>query len=140
MPPSQASRHSDAAHRQVLRFLVVGALTVGIDFVVYHLEYLLGVPLTPAKAVSFVVATVCAYLMNRSFTFRAAGGRRAAMTFMGLYATTLVVNVGVNALGLAFLPAGRWHIVGAFLLAQAVSSTLNFLGMRHVVFTQRGVA
>ena len=135
MSPDRALGRSDAAHHQALRFLLVGATTVAIDFVFYQLFALSGVALTPAKAVSFIVATVCAYLFNRSFTFGAAGGRRSAVSFTLLYSVTLVVNVGVNALGLTLMPTG-WdlRIVAAFLCAQVVSSTINFFGMRHFVF------
>ncbi|MGH3496150.1 MAG: GtrA family protein [Nocardioidaceae bacterium] len=137
MSPRPLTARVDAVHRQALRFLLVGASTVAIDFVVYHTEQLFGVPLTPAKTVSFIVATVCAYLLNRSYTFGAAGGRSVIARFGALYAATLVVNVGVNAAALALLPPGRFHILGAFLCAQVVSSTINFVGMRHVVFTDR---
>ncbi len=135
MPTHRTVGRSDAAHHQALRFLLVGATTVAIDFVFYQLFALLGVALTPAKAISFIVATVCAYLFNRSFTFGAAGGRRTAASFIMLYAVTLVVNVGVNALGLDLLSTDwGFRVVAAFLCAQVVSSTINFFGMRHLVF------
>jgi putative flippase GtrA len=133
----RATPRSSAAHHQVLRFLVVGALTVLVDFVVYRLLHHLGLALTPAKTCSFAVATVCAYFLNRSFTFGATGGRRVATSFVALYTCALGINVGINAVGLAELPAGRFHILGAFLCAQAVSSTFNFVGMRQLVFTRR---
>lgn len=117
----------------------MGATTVVIDFGVYQLLLALDVPLNPAKAVSFVVATVCAYLFNRSFTFRAGGGGHVVRRFVLLYAAALVVNVAVNALVLwgVTAPGGEatpFDIAVAFLLAQVVSSTFNFLGMRHWVF------
>lgn len=111
-----------------------------VDFVVYRLLHRAGLPLTSAKACSFVVATCCAYVLNRSYTFGADGGRRVAGRFVLLYAGALLLNVGTNSLALSVLPAGSLHIVGAFLCAQAVSSTFNFIGMRHLVFTERSVA
>ena len=143
-PNNQRARvRSDRAHHQALRFLVVGATTVAIDFVVYQALYALGVPLDVAKACSFVTATVCAYFLNRSFTFGARGGRGVAVRFVVLYALAFVVNVGVNALMLRVLDGltpAQVPIVLAFLVAQACSSTLNFFGMRHLVFTDRGRA
>jgi putative flippase GtrA len=53
------------------------------------------------------------------------------------------VNVGVNALVLRLLhgghpgSAGVLLVTAAFLAAQVVSSTLNFVGMRQVVFVDR---
>lgn len=138
MPADHATRRrSDAAHHQALRFLAVGATTVVIDFVVYQGLHLIDVPLTPAKALSFIVATVCAYFFNRAFTFGASGGRRSAITFSLLYGVTLVVNVSVNAVALYLLPRSDARVIVAFLCAQAVSSTLNFVGMRYLVFADR---
>lgn len=144
-PPSRRSPAGfggDAAHHQAARFLAVGATTVAIDFVVYQALHLVGVPLDPAKALSFVVATVCAYLLNRAFTFRAAGGAHVVTRFVVLYSAALVVNVSVNALVLALLvdrgtDPGPAAVVAAFLAAQVVSSTMNFAGMRLWVFASR---
>lgn len=122
----------------------MGATTVAIDFVGYQALMALGAEISPAKATSFVLATVCAYLLNRWFTFRASGGSAVLGRFVVLYAAALVVNVGINAATLAILglvtDVGRTDhvpVVIAFLTAQAASSTLNFLGMRHWVFTTR---
>jgi putative flippase GtrA len=126
-----------------MRFLLVGATTVAIDFLVYQLLLLVGLPLDLAKALSFVVATVCAYLFNRSFTFRAGGGGHVVRRFVVLYTVALLVNVGVNALTLRMLAEDGTSdpallaVVVAFLAAQVVSSTLNFVGMRHWVFAAR---
>lgn len=109
-----------------------------IDFVVYRSLHHFGLPTAPSKTCSFIVATICAYFLNRSYTFGATGGRRVAAGFALLYTCALGLNVGVNALGLALIPSGRLHIVGAFLCAQAVSSTFTFVGMRQLVFTRRG--
>lgn len=116
---------------------MVGSTTVLIDFVVYNLLHWLGMVIPVAKTLSFIVATICAYLFNRHFTFGAGGGRGVVVKFVVLYAAALGVNVGVNELALAALPGSDWQMTIAFLCAQAVSSTLNFVGMRYVVFTDR---
>lgn len=120
----------------------MGATTVGIDFAAYQALHLAGLALDPAKALSFVVATVCAYLLNRAFTFRASGGARVVARFVVLYAAALVVNVSFNAVVLRLLvdrgaDPGLVTILIAFLAAQVVSSTMSFLGMRLWVFAGR---
>ena len=116
----------------------MGATTVAIDFVAYQLFLALDVPLDLAKGSSFVVATVCAYLFNRAFTFRVRDGSHAVSRFVALYTVTLLVNVGVNTVVVWLASDGgspsRTDIVAGFLVAQVVSSTLNFLGMRSWVF------
>lgn len=137
LPAATRGPKSDAAHHQALRFLLVGSTTVAIDYVVYNGLHWLGLAIPVAKTLSFVVATICAYLLNRHFTFGATGGREVVARFVVLYAVALGVNVGVNELALAALPESALRMTIAFLCAQAVSSTLNFLGMRYVVFTDR---
>lgn len=131
---------SRSLHGQLARFLVVGSCTVAVDFVVYQGLLALEVPVDPAKATSFVLATVLAYVLNRLWTFRSPGGARRALAFGLLYGTTLVVNVGVNAASLGLLDDRPWDVEIAFLIAQACSTTLNFLAMRYVVFAAAGPA
>ncbi len=58
-----------------------------------------------AKAISFICGTTTAYLLNRRFTFDSTGGRARLAGFMLLYGTTFALNIGMNALMLAVLPA-----------------------------------
>jgi putative flippase GtrA len=119
---------------QAVRFLLAGLCTLVLDFITYRSLLLAGVDISPAKAVGFVVGTTAAYLLNRSWTFRSGGGRRAVVAFVLLYAATLIVNVAVNKVGVVLLEGQPGQIEISFLLAQAVTSTLNFFGMRHLVF------
>ena len=125
---------SGRVHGQLARFLVAGSITVAVDFTIYRLLLGLSAPVLPAKAASFVTATALAYLLNRSWTFKARGSAARAAAFAALYGVTLLVNVGVNALALRLLGDTRWSVELAFLAAQACSTTLNFLAMRYLVF------
>ncbi len=120
--------------RQARRFLVVGATTVGIDLAGYSLCLALGMPIDPAKGVGFVTGTIFSYLANRHWTFSAAGGLARIARFALLYLSTLVVNVGVNAAIVWALGEGRLALAAAFLVATGLSATLNFLGMKYLVF------
>ena len=118
--------------KQALRFLAVGAFTALVDFASYRLLLALDLPITPAKAIGFVLGTTLSYLLNRAWTFGA--GQHAVGRFLVLYAVTLVVNVAVNAAAVAALADVAGRITIAWLVAQAVASALNFLGMRSYVF------
>ena len=122
--------------RQLLIFLVVGGLTVVIDFLCYRgLMWAVGLTPGPAKAVSFVCGTVFAYFANRAWTFgqqRHAAG--SAWRFALLYALSLGANVAVNAAALALLAGWSYAVQLAFLLATGVSTCLNFAGMKLFVF------
>jgi putative flippase GtrA len=125
---------SSSVRGQLGRFVVVGSITVAIDFVVYRLLLWLSAPVMLAKTTSFVVATIAAYFLNRIWTFRARGGVARATAFAALYGSTLVVNVSVNAFVLHLAGGAPRRIEMAFLAAQASSTTINFLAMRYVVF------
>lgn len=116
-------------------FLIVGSLTVVVDYICYQLLLWLGMVTPPAKGIAFVAGTLFAYVANRKWTFShrptVAG---SVHRFVVLYSTTLLVNVGVNNVVLALTDNYSWAIQVAFLLATVVSATLNFLGMKFYVF------
>jgi putative flippase GtrA len=119
---------------QLTRFVLVGGLSAIVDYGSYQLLLWLGVWVHLAKGLSFIAGTTTAYLLNRRWTFRAPGSPARFAGFVGLYATTFCVNVGVNALVLYLLPPSPWEITIAFMIAQGVATTINFLVMRGLIF------
>lgn len=130
----------DNTLRELMIFLVVGVSAVAIDFACYKLLLWAGNSVNNAKACSFLTGTIFAYFANRLWTF----GHRQHSTwhslwrFGALYASTLTVNVGVNAVALgvcktlgAALPAA---LLVAYLTATGTSATMNFVGMKWFVF------
>lgn len=121
--------------REALLFLIVGVLTVGVDFAVYNL-LLPVLPVTVAKMISFAAGTVFAYVANRFITF-GNKSRGSLWRFLLLYGMTLGINTGVNSLILNLL--GPQAKTLAFLCATGASATLNFLGMKFLVFRMEAV-
>jgi putative flippase GtrA len=125
---------------QIVRFVVIGAVAAGVDLGVYALLLVLGVWAPLAKAVSFILGTTTAYLLNRRFTFASsAGGAGRFLGFVVLYGSTFAVNVGVASLVLHLLhaPSVNPAPLAAFLswfVAQACATTINFVVMRTVIF------
>lgn len=119
---------------QLSRFVAVGLLSALVDFGAYHLLLQLGAWPSAAKAVSFVLGTTTAYLLNRRFTFDATGGRGRFAGFVLLYGTTFALNVGMNALMLAVLPAMPLRTSLAWAIAQGLATVVNFVMLRTVVF------
>ena len=122
---------------QVLRFVVTGGLAAVVDYGLYQLLLALGLQLSVAKALSFVVGTTTAYLINRRWTFRAGGGRATFVKVMGLYALTFVVQVGLNAVLVRALPEAWWRITLAFVIAQGTATVINFIVQRTLIFRSR---
>ena len=88
--------------RELAIFLVVGATTVLLDFVIYQglVEFEM-MTVDIAKATGFLIGTLFAYFANRFWTF---GHRQqvynSAWRFVVLYASTLAANVMINSLAL----------------------------------------
>lgn len=128
--------------REFAIFLVVGALTVLLDFGLYQGLVRWGVlGVDMAKAISFLFGTVFAYFANRFWTFGKYSHVPGTMwRFALLYAITLTANVLVNAWVLRLLAAASGATLGAFLFATGVSAALNFLGMKLFVFKPPAVS
>lgn len=122
--------------RELPIFLLVGSLTVMVDFIAYRgLVYLQLLNVDTAKAVGFLTGTVFAYFSNRFWTFsHKSVSTGSAWRFIVLYTATLVLNVYINALALDKLEGITSAIQIAFLLATGVSAALNFVGMKYFVF------
>jgi putative flippase GtrA len=120
---------------QLARFVAVGVVSALVDFGVYQLLLHLGLYVHAAKAISFILGTTTAYLLNRRFTFTGTtGGRGRFAGFVALYATTFAINVGMNALALAVLPPMPARYTAAWTIAQGTATAINFVMLRTVVF------
>jgi putative flippase GtrA len=121
---------------QLVRFVLIGGFCALIDAGVYALLLHFGLNANVAKGISFICGTTTAYFLNRRFTFAGArsGGASQVGGFVLLYLVTFFVNVGVNALMLAVLPAFRWQYALAWVIAQGIATLINFIMLRTVVF------
>lgn len=121
---------------QLGRFVLVGGLSAIVDYGAYQGLLALGAWVHMAKAISFVLGTTTAYLLNRRWTFNAAGGAAPVAKFMVLYTVTFFVNVGVNALMLQVLGDFAGVHTVAWVIAQGTATVINFVILRTVVFKQ----
>lgn len=132
--------------RELGIFLIVGSLTVLVDFAIYRTllwsaALNINVNIDIAKATGFIAGTLLAYFANRFWTFGhkspAAG---SAWRFVVLYASTLAANVVINSLALNLFSDSTAAIQLAFLVATGVSASLNFVGMKVFVFRTNSTA
>lgn len=126
---------------QLVRFVLTGGLSAVVDFGLLVLLMHVGLGHTPAKALSFVAGTTTAYLINRRWTFRAAPSRRRFLAVVALYAVTFALQVGLFSLVYAVMTShdfSRLTIqVVAFVIAQGVATTVNFIVQRVFIFRLR---
>lgn len=126
---------------QLVRFVLTGALSAVVDFGLLVALMAVGLGHTSAKALSFVAGTTTAYLINRRWTFRAAPSRHRFGAVVVLYALTFALQVGLFSLAFTGLSrAGLSQLavqVVAFVVAQGVATTVNFVVQRVVIFRLR---
>jgi putative flippase GtrA len=126
---------------QLVRFVLTGGLSAVVDFGLLVVLMALGLGHTTAKALSFVAGTTTAYLINRRWTFRAEPSRRRFLAVVVLYAVTFALQVGLFTVLFDLLDdAGLSRLsvqVVAFVVAQGVATTVNFVVQRTLIFRLR---
>ena len=122
--------------KELAIFLVVGVLTVLVDYLTYRGFVWIGLlEIDFAKGVGFLTGTVFAYFANRLWTFGSRPhAKDSAWRFAALYALTLLINISANALMLGLLSGRPCLVEVAFVIATGLSATLNFVGMKYLVF------
>lgn len=112
-------------------------MTVLVDYAAYRSILLFSTAIDLSKAIGFLTGTLFAYFANRHFTFHSTAPHGWQLVrFLAVYLSTLAANVAVNALALDSL-SGIDHAVSlAFVIATAISATLNFVAMKYWVFPE----
>jgi putative flippase GtrA len=125
--------------RELRIFLVVGMLTVLLDYSTYHgLLSIEAMPVRLAKGAGFLAGTIFSYVANRLWTFGTHRPQEGSLIrFATLYALTLGANVMINDAALYLLSSFPAAKQIAFVIATGVSAVLNFVGMKWFVFKTR---
>lgn len=132
---------------QFSKFVLVGVINTGIDIGVLNLLMWVsghdkGVYYSVFKAISFTVAVINSYLMNKFWTFKERQTNNVGSQFTSFFFISLIgfgINVGVASLVVNILPqpnfiSGRlWANFGA-LCATGVALVWNFIGYKVFVF------
>jgi putative flippase GtrA len=129
-----------------MRFCCVGGLGFAIDFTVLKTVVHLGLNPIGARCVSFSVAVVATWLVNRAWTFKAhptPGGGALIREFAGYLAVQSVgfaANFSVYSAMVIGIPALNGRLLPPAVAGTAVGMVLNYLGAKHLVFRRRARA
>ena len=117
---------------EIYKFIIIGIIAVSIDAFVY---YLLGnfefFSYEISKRISFICGAAFAFFFNRSYVFQIKHKNISQILgFSILYFTSFLCNAFshdfvLNKLGFPFV---------AFIIATAISTTINYLGQKFIIF------
>lgn len=126
---------------QLIKFCGVGVINTAVDFGVFWLLVAIGPAedVFPsfkhiAQTISYVLAVLCSYLLNRHFTFKA-GNQKAVASAVKMYIQSGIIFVLMQ--GLLWLCYDKLMIrpeILAKLVATVPMTVLNFLGSKFWVF------
>jgi putative flippase GtrA len=123
----------NAAIPQPLKFALVGAFNAGLDVVMFvGLVYGLALPPVAANIISYGVAIISSFLLNRFWTF--------ADIEKPVTAKQFAVYAGLNSIGLGISTAVIWLLVGligpipAKIASLAATYVWNYSTSRFIVF------
>ncbi|MEM9159577.1 MAG: GtrA family protein [Verrucomicrobiota bacterium] len=125
----------DHTTSQFVRFLIVSAVAISIDAIVYTMAVNdLGISEAHSKRYSFALASIWGFIANKYFTFRQTEVKIGEpIKFALLYFTSWLVNGYTHDLIHHF-----WNSkLVAFLNASAVAAIWNFSGQKFFVFTNQ---
>jgi putative flippase GtrA len=129
-----------------MRFCCAGGLGFVIDFTVLKTVVHLGLNPIGARCVSFSVAVVATWLVNRAWTFKAhptPGGGALIREFAGYLAVQSVgfaANFSVYTAMVVGIPALNGRLLPPAVAGTAVGMVVNYLGAKHLVFRRRARA
>lgn len=119
--------------KEILRFLVGGTSAVVTDYFVYQALLSLKWEMTLAKSVSYVCGAVVGFIINKFWTFESSGySGTEIVKYAVLYALSACANAVVNR---GVIMTVQCETAG-FLCATGVSTIMNFIGQKFIVFNK----
>lgn len=126
---------SSIKKKELLRFLVGGGSAVITDYIGYRALLYMGLGMSVSKAFSYVCGAAVGFVINKYWTFESkAFSKMEIARYILLYAVSACANAGVNKLVMSVVGIQAF----AFLCATGVSTVLNFMGQKFLVFKKKG--
>jgi putative flippase GtrA len=121
--------------KQLFNFLLIGSITVLIDFLTYRGVVVFYPNISFAKSLGFAFGTGFSFFANRNITFKVRNDIWSHLSkFAILYFMSLVINVLINGTSLDFFSKSDIKVQISFILATSITATINYTGMKYLVF------
>jgi putative flippase GtrA len=120
----------------MIRFLLAAGTVTVVHLSLVTTMVLLGLSIQPALAIAYVVSLIIHFTLNRQWVFASDDGYAFHLNAQGTrYISVAIVSYGLNAIGLAVLPAllGIPELAAFFLLTFGVGC-VSFFVLRRWIF------
>lgn len=129
-------------HKEIINYLIVGALTTVVSLAVYYACVLTfldpkdALQLQAANAISWIAAVTFAYFTNRKYVFESknSGILREMASFYGSRAASLLIDMG--CMFLMVTVCGMSDKI-AKLIVQVIVTIVNYLFSKFLVFKDK---
>lgn len=128
-----------AKHKSLWRFLLVGFLNTGVDFLIFlFFMRVIGVNYLVAQTISYSFGVVNSFIMNKTWTFdKGDRGMNTPVQFAQFVALN-ILSLSVSLIGLRSLNAFLGvNIYLAKILITGVTWSIRYVGYKHWVFSDR---
>ena len=146
-PQIPTSSISPTLMEQIWRFVVIGIINTGIDFLILNaLMYFTGIRegngLIPLNIISFSAAVINSYLLNKRWAFKDNSSTDSAKKF-SIFLVVSIIGVAINTAVLRLVSTNIDPLFGlsqalwvnlAKVVATGVSLVWNFIGYKLIVF------
>ena len=123
--------------RRLLTYGAVGCVNVAVDWCVFALlSEKLGATPRLGHAAGYVCGMICNYLLNRNITFRDGDGG-SLFRQLSLFVAVCLVSLSVSTLLIGWLTQAGLNKYVAKVIVMALSITINYLGIKLLVFRIR---
>ena len=123
---------------QIVRYVMTGGMTTGVNYIIYIGLMALSVNYLMANTIAWLGAVTFAYFANREVVFHSKGDRKQeCLQFFSLRAATLVIENLLLLLLVDFIGAGS---LVSKILVSVITVVLNYFACKYSIFKQGGVS
>lgn len=121
---------------QILRFGAVGAVGFVVDGGLLWLFLSFDMSPYVARALSFPMAVMVTWALNRNWTFRTTRRRNEGQfrRYFGVQVAGVLTNYAIYSLIIGFFGSASMTVFVAFIVGSFIGSCLNFVGARFIAF------
>ena len=112
--------------QRFIKYAITGGMAIAIDFAIYYLlTRFVHLPYLASRTVSYGVALVWNFTLNRNWTFQAKSGRvsRQAPRFLVVMGVTLLLNLVFMRIGVSYLNINDLIV---FIFVTGLTAVANF--------------